>query len=236
MKQSAIFMLLFSFQLMYGQVETPSMADSLKVLTEKKDEFRKLSVELSIGHSAALIFIESQDFGINHFKGAVRYMFTESFGLRAACVFSNYTPTEVGKVTSKMGSGQIELVYNVGRGLKIVKGEDSKFALLAHAGAGYGTHASPGFNYTNAERFVPLTIGLTPTFLSGNGLSLFFDIELLNNRQQDVRFDGQFVEPSLDYDAQATGIALNMSLGLSLSFGGPYKHADFYQKKMAINQ
>ena len=233
MKLSTLLLFLFSFQFIYAQTDAPVVQDSSLAINVA--EFRKFSFDLSVGHSAALVYMESQKFGINHYKAAVRYMFTESFGLSGGYIYSDYT-TANGLLTSKMNSVKFDLVYNIGRSLGLLKTEGSKFTVLSHLGLGYGWHKSPQLESRKAENFLPISIGLTPTFMSSNGLSLFMDFELVNNFQQDVRFDGNFVAPEAKWEGEANGILLNISVGASLSFGGPVRHADFYQKKMALNQ
>jgi hypothetical protein len=193
--------------------------------------FDKSSAEITFGYSQPLNYFKGDNFGtnfgLNNVKLAYRYMITRDLGVRTSYVFNRYRTAAEDKTTSQMNTFRAEFVYNMGRANGLLLSTNKKITMLGYTGIGYTLHSNPGFGYVKAEQILPVNLGTSFVFAVNQNLSLNFDVEAVTNFQQDIRFDGEFVDKKLTYGDAPIGGALNFSFGMFIYLGGWDTHADF---------
>ena len=181
------------------------------------------ALEFNFGYSQPLNYFGENsfgsNFGVNHYKLGYRYHFNKDLGIRASFTFNRYTADMASMNTSRMTMYKLEAVYNLGRSFGLLNSSAKNFTLLGYAGLGYGRHTNPGFNYVRPEAIMPVSLGLTPTFKVSEFISMFIDAEFINNFQQDIRFDGNFVDPEVTYEGNPSGLMMNFSIGIAIFMG-----------------
>jgi hypothetical protein len=194
---------------------------------------KRSTLELNFGYSQPLNYFgkgnSAANAGVNNFKFGYRYNLSRDLGIRGSFAFSQYSTESSERTVSRMTLYKIDAVYNLGKATGLLNWNDNMFTLLAYAGAGYGRHSNPTMMDTPAERMIPISIGLTPSFKVSPYTAIFFDMEFVNNYQQDLGFNGEFVDPSLGYEAKKIGRMMNFSLGIAVFLGGEstFPPADF---------
>lgn len=198
-------------------------------LVKAQGTFDQNSLEIQFGYSHPLNNFEDNsfgaNFGLNNIRLGYRFMFNPNLGVRANYSFNRYITESAGKATSRMNSFNLELVYNLGRGLRLVNSPTKKVALLGYAGMGYTGHQNPDLDVT--ERILPVNFGLTPLISVNHNLALFFDVNTVVNIQQDLGYNGLYTDVEKLFEGNETGMHMNFSIGIMVYFGTFVAHADF---------
>lgn|SRR5690554_592371 len=219
-------LILVAFSFMLG---TSVSAQGLK-------DFNKFSVEVSGGMHIPVTptdMVEIGDYsGFPQFEGAVRYMISPMFGLRAYFGINKfdageegsgryYEHTDLYNTFTRIG---IEGVVNLGDLFKMSPRFVEKNGILFHAGAGL-TFSKPSTINGKADRMGTITLGITPQRKVSERVSIFLDASYIINPKQHYSYSGILM--SDDYASQVGGYA-NLSIGLSVYLGSHSEHADWY--------
>lgn len=165
----------------------------------------------------------------------VRYMFSESFGLR---IDGGYNKIENSDNSKKFETNyyrtDIEGVVNLGS-IAGFRTFSNRFNILLHAGVG-ASFIYPDYN----EDVVALAMGKTPEYQDdtminfiggitpqirlGRQIAFFLDFSAVGHLKQGVNFDGTEATGSRGFD----GYMINTSAGLNIYLGGASRHADWY--------
>lgn len=187
--------------------------------------YNRFSVEVSTGihiPNSPKNDISNSDFvAFNQFQVAGRYMFSEKFGAKGHFAYNHFinsNNSNEGVGASRMG---LEGVMNVGKVLNINYRIREKVGLLLHAGAGI-TFANP-ISEGGVERMGNLMGGLTAQVKLSKRFALMADATYVANLSQHYDFNGAALNPKTN-----SGGFLNVSLGLSYTFGTYGIHADWY--------
>lgn len=259
MKKS-IFLLSFTVLTLTGVVaQNTGKKQNLKAVSEpevKKVPYNKWSIEASAGQSIGIAPFTAGYYSsnpnvllgnvtINSFSIGTRCMFSPVFGLKADITsdrLQNNTKTDSKTFDLQQYRFGFQGVINAAR-LFDVSDKFKRFNFLIHAG-GQVAMVTPKFedaldpanNYNRTERDLGLVFGISPEFRITNKLSFLTDISILSNYRQHFAWDGHSAEFS---NTNLSGSMMNMSVGVSYSFGKDNIHGDWAvivdKKQEAIN-
>jgi OOP family OmpA-OmpF porin len=187
--------------------------------------YNQHSLDMHFGYSQPLNYFEDNfgvNLGFNHAKIGYRYMFSRSLGIRANIGFDRFKTAAIEKTTSQMNHYTLDLVYNVGRSLRIPQNTNRSFTILMHAGTGFTRHKLPQLQKT--ERCLPIRIGITPLMVIHKRLSITADITHVFNIKQHYRFNGVLISDSFPI----TGRYITVSMGMMFYVGVWDDHPDVY--------
>lgn len=195
-------------------------------LVNSQERFNQFSIEASTGYTSPISpFLKnykSNFAGFTNVNLGIRYMINENFGLRAEYVNDRFENDPGGKIGTYFNRFGVQGVYNVGKliGLPYVASEN--IGLLVHGGVGY-TSSKP-IGLLTYESAYSMAIGITPQIKITDKISFFTDFSLINNFDQNYRYDGSLIS-SLDSEV---GSHYNISFGVMVYFGNKNYHADWY--------
>lgn len=236
MKKYILFALLLFTFLGFGQ-ELPMVNSS--------ESYNKWSIEINVGQNKAVRpfapgYYSSNpnkfiDFtGTNHYDVGLRYMLSESFGLKLDYSneqFSNLHDAGSLPFETHLNRVGLQGVINVGR---LVRFESftSRIGLLGHAGIQVSKfQVIQGMNSDLPENNGGVMFGLTPQVRITDWLSLTADFTVVNNVRQHLNWDGS----NAISDSNLSGILYTTSLGLTVYLGKNKKHADWFTDKERVN-
>lgn len=187
--------------------------------------YNQHSLDLKFGYSQPLNYFEDNfgvNLGFNHAKIGYRYMFSRSLGMRANIGFDRFKTAATEKTTSQMNHATIDLVYNLGRALRIPQNTNHTFTILLHAGTGFTRHKLPQLRRT--ERCAPISLGISPVMVINKRLAFTADLSHVFNLKQHYRFNGILISGS----NPVTGRYLSLSMGMMFYLGVWDDHPDVY--------
>jgi OmpA-OmpF porin, OOP family len=201
-------------------------------------DFNKWSVEVSGGQNKAVrpfaVGYYSSDpskyfnfAGITHYDFGVRYMLSNSFGLKVDYAMDQFTEQSgAGSLSfdTKLNRFGFQGVMNLGRLLRF-ESFSNRLGLLTHA----GVHVSQlsvkeGANKNITEDNGGVMFGITPQVRLTKWLALTADFTVINNIRQHLNWDGS----AAISDDNLSGMMYNTTLGLTFYLGKKEKHADWY--------
>ncbi|MCG2431692.1 hypothetical protein [Aequorivita xiaoshiensis] len=191
-------------------------------------QYNNWSIEAQTGYHVPLApnkFVELGDYdgAFKQFQAGVRYMITEKYGVRAHYSFLNFENPEVQGGGVKYNRVAIEGVANVWK-VANVEGEfKENIGLLFHLGAGV-TFANPS-TVTGTDHIGNIIVGFTPQFRITDNIALFADFSYMANIKQHYSYGGELFDLGYKHE---TGGLVNLSVGVSVSFGNREEHADWY--------
>lgn len=192
-------------------------------------QYNNWSIEAQTGYHVPLApnkFVELGDYdgAFKQFQAGVRYMITDTYGVRAHYSFLNFeNPSEIVEGGVKFNRVAIEGVANVWK-VANVEGEfKENIGLLFHLGAGV-TFANPSGS-KGTDHIGNIIVGFTPQFRITDNFALFADVSYIANIKQHYSFGGELYD--INYEHENGGL-VNLSVGVSVSFGNREEHADWY--------
>lgn len=204
----------------------------ITVTAQKSErEYNPWSIEVQTGYHIPLgpnKFVDLGDYdGIfEQVQAGVRYMITDTYGVRAHYNYLTFDNPEVVGGGVKFNRVAIEGVANVWK-VADVKGDFvNTVGLLFHLGAGV-TFANPSGS-TGTDHIGNIIVGFTPQFKITKNIALFADLSYMVNLKQHYSFGGELYD--LDYQHETGGL-VNVSAGITFSFGNKENHADWYYGK-----
>lgn len=183
---------------------------------QNHNHFNQYSIEIAAGlnHSA-----QPQLTGLRHFEGGFRYMHTEYWGIKADYGFDGYkTPYGAGKVT-QVNRISAQVIYNLGRKLRISDVAPNVFNFLLHGGAGLTLLRNNEGNY---DKGTNVLIGGTAQFYLSPQFALTGDLTGMLNFKQNYRYD------STGRYGYFTGTTAALSVGITYYFGRNGATADWH--------
>ena len=132
-------------------------------------------------------------------------------------------PSEIVEGGVKFNRVAIEGVANVWK-VANVEGEfKENIGLLFHLGGGV-TFANPSGS-KGTDHIGNIIVGFTPQFRITDNFALFADVSYIANIKQHYSFGGELYD--INYEHENGGL-VNLSVGVSVSFGNREEHADWY--------
>lgn len=210
--------------------------DALNI--SEKGLYNRWSIEMNVGQNKAIkpfsVGYYSSDpekllnvSGVNHFDLGIRYMFSNSFGLKldyGGDMFEDLKNAGSLSFDTQQNRFGFQGVINLGRLLHF-ETFTNRFGLLAHTGIHVSKFiVNEGVNKNISERNGGVMFGLTPQVRLAKWLALTVDFTVVNNVRQHLNWDGS----NSGTDNNLTGVLYNTSIGFSVYFGKNEKHADWY--------
>lgn len=166
--------------------------------------------------------ISSADYiAFNQFQLAGRFMFSERFGAKGHFAYNHFVNSNNSNEGVHFSRVGLEGVMNVGKVLNIDYKIREKVGLLLHAGAGISV-ADPIAD-GDVDKVGNLLGGLTAQVRLSNSFALMIDGTYVANVSQNYNFNGARLSSNTN-----SGGFMNVSLGISYSFGANVIHADWY--------
>lgn len=193
--------------------------------------YNQWSIEVQTGYhlpAAPSDFVKLGDYSgaFKQFQGGVRYMITDTYGLKAHYSFLNFENPDVSGGGVKYNRVAIGGVANLWKVFN-VKGDFKKsFGLLFHLDVGV-TFANPS-TVGGTDHIGNIMGGFNPQYKLSKNFTLMADIAYQANLKQHYAYDGVLLDPSYEHK---TGGLFNFSIGLTYSFGKKDNHADWYYEK-----
>ena len=189
--------------------------------------FNNFSLELSGGYTNPvkpyLTRYKSGFAGFTNINIGVRYMFSESIGVRLEYVNDRFITDSDNKAGTYFNRFGVQGVYNLGKALDLLYITNEKVGLLTHAGVGYTLSKPVGENFT--EQIGSVVVGFTPQVKLNSRVAFFTDLSSVINFKQHYKYDGSLVTPDA---VPTTGFHYNISVGIMLYIGEEKYHNDWY--------
>lgn len=221
----------------------------LLIVAQNNDiEYDKWSLELGVGQAKGLnpysvgyrssnpekYFNFNQ---VNHFDGALRYMFTPKFGLKIDGAYNILKPEEgngsLPFETKHIRVG-LQAVLNLGRIMNF-ETFTKRFGLLGHGGIQVHQITYNDVNLSFLTEPITFTeddggiiFGVTPQFRISNTFALHADFSYLYNTRQHWTWDGRTENNS----ENLVSTMVNVSAGLTIYIGKKDVHADWFYEDM----
>lgn len=234
----SIGLLTFSYGIAQNDTSKENTQETNEVSVDR-DSYNKWTVELSTGMSKGSQPYTSGYFSsdpgselgkfvFNNYNLGVRYMFSPTFGVKTDFTydkFENVSKSNSLPFETEQLRFDLQGVVNGAR-LFDIQDELGRFNFLLHLGGVY-SRFSPKLegnpNYDKTENNVGIIFGIMPEFRIGKKFSIFADIYGITNFRQHFAWDGNSSEP----DNNLTGSMVNVSVGLTYSFGKGEIHGDW---------
>ena len=201
----------------------------LTVTAQKGDrQYNPWSIEVQTGYHIPVapsdeVKLGDYDGAFKQFKGGIRYMFSDTYGIKAHYGFLKFeTPDGNGGADySLVGIDGYANLWKVAN----IKGDFRKnFGLLFHMGFGV-TFSKPSGGFGGTDHIGNLSAGLTPQFKISKNFAVFADVAYIAQLKQHYAYNGDLLDPNYEHK---TGGLFNASIGLTFSFGNRENHADWY--------
>lgn len=186
------------------------------------------SIEVQTGYHIPVapsdfVKLGNYDGAFKQFQGGLRYMISDTYGVRANYSFLNFENPDVSGGGVKFNRVTLGGVANLWKVANITGDFRNTFGLLFHVDAGV-TFANPsGSNGT--DHIGNIVGGLMPQVKISKNFTVFADIAYQANLKQHYAYDGVLLDA--DYEHKTGGL-FNFGIGLTYSFGKKENHADWY--------
>lgn len=188
--------------------------------------YNQWSIEVQTGYHIPVapndfVKLGNYDGAFKQFQGGVRYMISDTYGVKAYYSFLNFeNPDGGGVVYNRVGIDGYANLWKVAN----IRGDfRNKFGLLFHMGFGV-TFANPS-TVTGTDHIGNLMGGLTPQYKISKNFAVFADVSYMAHLKQHYAYNGDLIDPNYEHK---TGGLFNFSVGLTYSFGNKQNHADWY--------
>lgn len=156
--------------------------------------------------------------GFNHFDVGFRYMQTEYWGAKLDYGYDMYKSDDGRDANTTLNRVSLQVVYNVGRALRINDIATRTFNILLHTGGGTTIlKTEEGFT----DKTGNFIIGGTAQFYISPSIALTGDLSGILNFNQNYKFDGT---GRFDH---FTGKSITMSAGITYYFGRNKSNPDW---------
>lgn len=172
--------------------------------------------------------------GLRHYDLGVRYMLSETFGVRADFTYDGYTePSGSGSLPfdTRQYLFALQGVLNLGQ-IFDFPSFTQRFGLLARVGGQISRFdVASGANDGRWERNGGFIVGITPQYRLHPRVALQLDLGYQLNIKQHLKWDG-----ASGTDNNLVGSKLTMAAGLSFYLGKNDRHADWHKRHTATVQ
>jgi OOP family OmpA-OmpF porin len=226
------FLLLITFFSVSAQ-ETSNVSEN--------DAFNRWSVEVNAGQNIpvrpfATGYYSAQrskfiNFsGLDHYDFGVRYMFSNTFGLKINYGFDQFKEQPgagSNPFDTKLHSLGLQGVLNFSRLLNF-ESFTNRFGILAHAGVQVSNlYVYQGLNTGKSEKNAGLMFGITPQIRLASWVALTGDFTADYNIRQHFNWDGSYSLP----ENNLSGVLFKSTIGFTFYLGSKEKHADWFIKQ-----
>lgn len=168
--------------------------------------------------------------GMNHFDIGVRYMLSNTFGLKLDYEMVQFMEQSgAGSLSfdTKLNRFGFQGVMNLARLLRF-ESFTNRIGILAHAGLHISKFTvNEGTNKNITEENGGVMFGITPQVRLTKWMALTADFTMVNNVRQHLNWDGSYASS----DTNLSGMLYNTSVGLTFYLGKKDKHADWYTEE-----
>ena len=191
-------------------------------------QYNNWSIEAQTGYHVPLApnkFVDLGDYdgAFKQFQVGARYMITDTYGIRAHYSFLNFENPEVVGGGVKYNRVALDGVANVWKVMDVEGEFKETIGLLFHLGAGV-TFANPS-TVTGTDHIGNIIVGFTPQFKITDNIAIFADVTYMAHIKQHYAYGGELFDSNYKHE---TGGLVNLSAGISFSFGSREQHADWY--------
>lgn len=249
MKKNLLFLstLLLTFSFSIAQTDkTKENSQDTKDAAYQSNTYNKWVVSLSAGMSKGTNpytegYFSSDpntflgDFVFNNYNLGVRYMFSPTFGLQTDFSYDrleNDPSTESLPFDVEQFRWDIQAAIN-GPRLFNIQDDLGRFSFIMHGGFEMAAMTpkldtpyvpdTPPSNYNLTEYNLGIIFGIMPEVRISKKFSIFGDFYVISNFRQHFAWDGHYSNP----DNNLTGGMINMSFGVTYSFGEDNIHGDW---------
>lgn len=237
MKKIIFFIAIISFKTLFAQ----EIID-----TKDKSLYNRWSIEVNVGQNKpvrpfATGYYSSDPTkyfnfsGVNHYDIGVRYMLSNTFGLKLDYAIDQFTEQSgAGSLSfdTKLNRFGLQGVMNLGRLLRF-ESFTNRIGLLTHAGLHVSKFSvNEGTNKNVTEDNGGIMFGITPQIRLTKWMALTGDFTVVNNVRQHLNWDGSYASS----EENLSGVLYNTSVGLTFYLGKKDKHADWYNKEDVLSK
>ncbi len=209
-KYSAIFLFFFSVSI-FGQ-----------------SNINKLSFETNYGYSKPIApfnkIYNSKFAGFRHFNIGLRYMFSETIGVKISYKTDHFVNDPGGLIGISYNTYSISGVYNFGKLMGLTYYSRDKFSVYSHLDFGL-VFANP-IGSKKIEKVRTIGLGITPMYRVSNKLALTSDFTHNITLQNHYGFDGNLLDPVTK--KTQSGSYVNFTFGFIYYIGENKYHSDWY--------
>ncbi len=189
--------------------------------------YNSFSVELGAGIHAPIAptkgIQRSKYIALRQFEISGRYMFDQTFGLKAHYSFNGFQNPDAKEMTLNYHRIGIEGVANLSNLLNVNYPLREHFGILFHTGVGI-TFADP-YSTKGTDHLGHIIMGVKPQVKLSEKFSVYGDVSWVVNFKQHYDYNGRLMNSN--YDAE-NGFFMNLSVGVIMNLGSKKYHADWY--------
>lgn len=196
-------------------------------IINSQNNYNQFSLEAGYGYVSPLSGYSKENgssfSGFKNFDFGLRYMFNETFGLKAGYANSQFESNRNNGFGSRFNTITLKGYLNLAHVLDFGRTFDDTLGLLFHSGVGYSTMSSN--IETGQDQVYSFIGGITPQYKLSDRIAFYIDFSYYYNTSHDFNYDGT---KGTFTDEKFKTQMYTISLGLILSIGSNTSHADWY--------